>query len=633
MRLIKLVIENFKGIPAFTFTPDGQNVTVRGTNGAGKSTLYDAYCWLLFGKDSGGRADFDILPYSNSDALVSVTAELDLGADGCITLERTFARKIVRQKGTDEPSNKSEYKFFIDGVPKPKTAYAATVESICPAEELAILSDPDYFAGKLDWKKRRKILGELFGEVSDADLLQDEQWARLRGALGGHTVEDFRAIATAERRKIKAELDALPERINEAERAIPEDAPRDGDEERLAEIARKKEALDARKSEINNGYASSELAKEAAEKSAEIAERKAAYYARCAECGKEAQERADAARRAVSFKQSQIAEIELGLSVMRDHISSSEKKLTALREEYGRVNAVVWDTGKEICPACGQALPADRIDKMRAAFNVDKSKRIEENVAQGCDERRALDDLKAGAAAAETKLELEREKLAGLQRSAEAAANAVEQPEPFEETEEYKKLSAELAEIAVKQINEQGEKEKRLAILDEQLVVLCKEENEIKARIAAAQVAERQSARIEELRQRERDIGKRAAELDGLLDMAARFEQYRLTAIEKNVNDRFSYAKFKLFDQQINGGYSECCEVTVNDAPYSTNLNLGARVNAGLDIIRTLGEAYGFSAPVWIDNAESYVRLLDIDSQIIRLQVDASAENLTLQED
>ena len=52
VKLLKLDIENFRGIKNFVLTPDGRSVTVQGANGTGKSTLMAAFLWLLTGKDA-----------------------------------------------------------------------------------------------------------------------------------------------------------------------------------------------------------------------------------------------------------------------------------------------------------------------------------------------------------------------------------------------------------------------------------------------------------------------------------------------------------------------------------------------------------------------------------------------------
>ena len=102
----------------------------------------------------------------------------------------------------------------------------------------------------------------------------------------------------------------------------------------------------------------------------------------------------------------------------------------------------------------------------------------------------------------------------------------------------------------------------------------------------------------------------------------------RLTEIEESVNGRFTYAKFKLFNRQINGGVAECCEVTVNGIPYTTNLNTAAKANAGLDIINVISREMGMTAPIWLDGAESVVKYLPVEAQTIQLAVDGGSEQL-----
>ena len=89
-------------------------------------------------------------------------------------------------------------------------------------------------------------------------------------------------------------------------------------------------------------------------------------------------------------------------------------------------------------------------------------------------------------------------------------------------------------------------------------------------------------------------------------------------------------ARFKLFNVLVNGGIEECCETTFNGVPYG-NLNNGARLNIGLDVINTLAEHYDFAPPVWLDNAESVVNILSTKGQQIRLIVSAEQELIELQ--
>ena len=56
----QLTLLNFKGIRNLTVDFDAIETNIYGANGAGKTTVFDAFTWLLFGKDSKDRKDFNI---------------------------------------------------------------------------------------------------------------------------------------------------------------------------------------------------------------------------------------------------------------------------------------------------------------------------------------------------------------------------------------------------------------------------------------------------------------------------------------------------------------------------------------------------------------------------------------------
>jgi DNA repair exonuclease SbcCD ATPase subunit len=58
--LKKLTLQNFQG---GTFSVEAKNcedLNIYGANGSGKTRLMSAFLWLLTGKDSLGRSDFEI---------------------------------------------------------------------------------------------------------------------------------------------------------------------------------------------------------------------------------------------------------------------------------------------------------------------------------------------------------------------------------------------------------------------------------------------------------------------------------------------------------------------------------------------------------------------------------------------
>ena len=62
IRLLKLNIENFRGIKDLQLKFDGKDKVLAGTNEVGKTTVADAYSWLISDKDSKGNSQFEIKP-------------------------------------------------------------------------------------------------------------------------------------------------------------------------------------------------------------------------------------------------------------------------------------------------------------------------------------------------------------------------------------------------------------------------------------------------------------------------------------------------------------------------------------------------------------------------------------------
>ena len=79
--------------------------------------------------------------------------------------------------------------------------------------------------------------------------------------------------------------------------------------------------------------------------------------------------------------------------------------------------------------------------------------------------------------------------------------------------------------------------------------------------------------------------------------------------LTERINSKFRSVRFRLFQEQVNGGVKDDCEVLV---PTSEGVlvpcafaNNAARINAGLEIIGALAAHWGTTMPVFIDNAES----------------------------
>ena len=113
----QIVLQNFKGCKNATYTFDGKNVTVCGANGSGKTTIFDAFTWLLFGKDSLDNAKFEIRPLDkdgkqidNVEICVSATLEID-GKE--VELKKTNRQNWVKKRGTQNPVLQGNVNSFI----------------------------------------------------------------------------------------------------------------------------------------------------------------------------------------------------------------------------------------------------------------------------------------------------------------------------------------------------------------------------------------------------------------------------------------------------------------------------------------------------------------------------------------
>lgn len=141
-----------------------------------------------------------------------------------------------------------------------------------------------------------------------------------------------------------------------------------------------------------------------------------------------------------------------------------------------------------------------------------------------------------------------------------------------------------------------------------------------KERLRAAEAAAKAKARVAELRAEERSVAEAYEEAEYHLALCEAFTRAKVRLVEAAINAKFHIVRWKLFEEQVNGGIKEVADATVNGVPWG-NLNTGARMNAGLDIIQTLAGKQGMNVPVWIDNAESLTSVLPIDSQVIQLRV------------
>ena len=311
---------------------------------------------------------------------------------------------------------------------------------------------------------------------------------------------------------------------------------------------------------------------------------------------------------------------------------SSVKRASLLRDEWHSVNEKQY-IESETCPTCGQPLPAEQIEKAKANFNTTRATKLEEITAQGKRE-------KADADLWLSKRDEWAKKLETLQANKKDCENEIERLNGLisDKTNNFAdKVKVELTEInsliAETEKNAQNGTENvqsKIYPIQEQITAEKAKIAEIDKVIAERELVERQKKRIADLEADEKRLATEYANLDKIAFLIDKFTKYKVDLLSEEINGHFQYAKFKLFEEQINGGIAEWCEVTYTGVSYS-DLNNASRINTGLDIVNTLCKLNDKYAPVIIDNSESVINILPTTSQMICLVVSADDDMLRVE--
>ena len=147
---------------------------------------------------------------------------------------------------------------------------------------------------------------------------------------------------------------------------------------------------------------------------------------------------------------------------------------------------------------------------------------------------------------------------------------------------------------------------------------LCERRAQIKQR----ELNKKNLRRIEELRQREKAVGRRMVECEHQLALAEEYTQKKMELITESINANFEHIKFQMFETLKNGEIRSICEATLNGVSYD-KLSKGEKLKAALDFLNALQKKFGVMMPLLIDDAESYTSnsLIEVENQKILFKV------------
>ena len=631
MRVNRLHLENFKGVKNLSVEADGRDIVIYGPNGSGKSTVGDALFWLLFDKNqSFGTCSVKTLDSDGKEIHGlehTVEGEFDTES-GTVTLKKTLTESWVKKRGSaHKVFSGHTTKYWVDGVPCKLKDYTRTLSNFLP--ELGVvklLVSPFYFASVLPWQERRAILMEICGDVTLEDVLaQNPEFESLPTLLQGRSVDDYKKIVDESLRKINKELKAIPIRIDEAERLLPDVSGLDKralKSERVAVNKRIKELTEKiRDAKVDDGKAAVR---------AEIADLQHSLSRLALDIDRDQHERIMGLRDELRVVQQQIEDFDKVVRLAAEASAELEKnnrEMAELRAEFKKLSAESFDPSSvDVCPTCNRPLPVEECEE---AFNKYKATRLEEIKARGQELKKVNEDYeeiaKGGEEAIEELAELHTKEKA-LQKKLEAAKKFVR--------EDFLLYKKELEEkIAAKS---EGLLKSGSPLYFEELKAerseLEKKSEQLKEKLDLFKAREEVKARVKELKSQEEVLSLEYETAEDVKYTIENFIRAKVEILEEKVTAKLGYPglNVKLFAEQINGGLTECCELTYNGVPFGAGLNHGAQIVVGLHLTTVFAEHYGVSLPVVIDNAEAVTEIPPVDTQTIELTVSDHYEGLTI---
>lgn len=638
--LKSLTLCNFKGEQARTTNFNQDVTTISGGNGLGKSRHFDAFIWLLFGKDAHDRKDYEIKTRVNGEELhkceCSVTGVIDVDGEE-ITLKRAFVEDWVKPRGQVEQVYKGNHtECWWNDAPVNVSEYDKRIQSIVDSSVFKMITNPAFFVN-MKWQLQREQLFQLAGVVTDAEIAAgNPKFAKLLDVISGKSLADHKKELAARKKRLSDELKQIQPRIDQTQKMKPEPEDFAAIEAQIADIDKQIADIDAQIADVNTAIRKqyeAEQVKQSRVNELTTQAQQVVFDAKTK--AQDAAYEANAQRRDIANEiktlQSQLdvnkrncTAIQVDIARIHRDIDKFKGEQDTLRESWHKENAKEY-SGETTCPHCGQALPDDMIAKAKDVFDKAKIGKLTDITNKGKSLGEKIAQLEADAAKMQKYVDEYREENKGLEECVKDAQATLETL-PEEAT----------AEVIPDNIPEWVELQKQIADIKATISTdntgvdtsalqtakadLNKQRNELSTRLAKRGAIKRCDDEITNLEARGKELSQAIADIERDEYTVEQFTRAKIDECEKRINAKFKFVTFRLFDYTLDGNPVETCIPLCDGVPYG-GANTASQVNAGLDIINALCAYYGICAPIFIDNRESVNNIIPVQSQIINLVV------------
>lgn len=657
--LKSLHLENFKGTKDKTYE-FGKITRMSGMNRIGKTTIATSWLWLLSDKNYELVSNPNIRPDDVEECVPMVTAVLDVDGKE-ITIAKMQKRKVGKPDANGISKVTLTNTYEINSVPKTERDFKADLEELgLIVENFLVCSHPDVFTGQKQ-ADMRKVLFKMASTKTDAEIAAtSEDTADVAKLFESYKFEEIEAMNNASKKKAVEQLDAIPNQIIGLEKAkvdvdVAEQELAKADLERkIAEIDQKiasaGNAVETLRQEemqlqFDMSIITQDMSRELSAKRREL-ENSLENYNPVVEI----------IRKNMSKTEGQIADNTQAIAdadVERKKLGEqyNAEKVKVFDETYCLFDAKKWvfDESTTVCSLCGQKLPEDKIEQLKADFErrkeearedamrklrdaknnfvAQKNSNLEEIKKKGFVQKDLIDELTNKNADLQVVIDdlKEQEKVAAA-RKEELSKQLSELPEKadYTQNEEYVKLNSRhnevLAEIERLQAADDAEIVASLKIEKADLRSQLEEINKI---IAQAANNIRIDEQITDMQKKQREYEQAKADAEKILHQLKEVSKRKNALLVEEINQHFGIVSWKLFDYQKNGEYKEVCVPMVDGKEFGVTTNTGREIQAKLDICNSFQKFFDMYVPIFLDGAESlndeYIPA--VDTQLILLTV------------
>lgn len=301
------------------------------------------------------------------------------------------------------------------------------------------------------------------------------------------------------------------------------------------------------------------------------------------------------------------------------------RDLEKVRADWKKTKELAFDESSVNCPMCGQKLPEDKIESMRADFDERRAKNLKELEDKGNalsinskELKQAIEDKKKEIA------DLEAELKELTERHDIVAKELRKIPTDIDMTgnNEYQALKAKIEEKE-KALADENDTSELIRKLKNERNELLRQVSSVDAKIELGVANNKRiDDSIADLEDKRKDLNQEIADWERKLDLLKEFTRKKNELLQADVNKYLNFATAKFFRPLLNGDTEECCDFVYNGEAYARNLNHGARMLTEVDICRAFQKVVGVNFPIIIDDTESVDdwRIPQIDNQLIMLK-------------